>query len=255
MKTRWTTQQIIRMLRERYARGKDISYNSLARSQQSLLSAAAYHFGSYRKAVARSGINYEDVRRRPRWTKPAIIRLIKGARRRGEDLHWSAVTTRRDELRKAAFAALQPRLFGSWDRALQAAGLDADEISRYRRWTRNTIAAELRDRSRDGELLNSGALQQDDPGMHAAAVRHFGSYDQALREAGLDPVSIRQRRRWTPADVRRELRVFRRKHGRLTDAALRREAPALYGAVLRLFGTLAAARRASARSGKRPAKQ
>ena len=35
---------------------------------------------------------------------------------------------------RAAFASLQPRLFGSWDRALHGAGLDADEVNRYRKW-------------------------------------------------------------------------------------------------------------------------
>src|SRR3712207_8249638 len=35
----------------------------------------------------------------------------------------------------------------------------------------------------DQEPLNSGAIQRDDSGLHAAAVRHFGSYDKALRAA------------------------------------------------------------------------
>ena len=40
---------------------------------------------------------------------------------------------------KAAFASLQPRLFGSWDRALHGAGLDAEEVSRYRKWDADTV--------------------------------------------------------------------------------------------------------------------
>src|SRR5436305_1303089 len=183
----WDKDQIVRELRKLHRAGADLSYNALAKQKQSLVSAAAYHFGSYRKAVERAGVDYADVIRRPRWDKPSIIRLIKEGKRRGEDLHWSAVTKRRDELAKAAFASLQPRLFGSWDRALHAAGLDADEVNRYRKWDRDSVVYELRSRVSDGEALNSGAIQRDDSGLHAAAVRHFGSYDTALRAAKVDP--------------------------------------------------------------------
>ena len=114
MKRVWDRQGIIDTLRSLHRQGKDLSYNKLAGKLQSLVSAAAYHFGSYRKAVEKAGIDYADVVRRPRWTKVAIIQLIKSARRANKDLHWSAVTRRRDELGRAAFASLQPRLFGSW---------------------------------------------------------------------------------------------------------------------------------------------
>src|SRR5215207_3686564 len=187
----WSKAEIIKAIKKLHKAGKDVSYNALARRQQSIVSAAAYHFGSYRVAVEAAGIDYAEVVRRPRWTKPLIIRLIKAAKRRGEDLHWSAVTKRRDELGKAAFASLQPRLFGSWDRALHGAGLDAEEVSRYRKWNKDTIIWELRSRWRDHEPLNSGAIQQDDPGLHAAAVRHFSGYDEALRAARLDPERVR----------------------------------------------------------------
>jgi hypothetical protein len=197
----WTKPLILQELRKLRSRGADLSYNALARKRQALLSAAAYHFGSYRAAVARAGIDYSTVTRRPRWTKQAIIALIKQARRAGRDLSWSAVTRGTGELTRAAFASLQPRLFGRWDRALHAAGLDADEISRYRTWDRNTIAFELRSRRREDEPLNSGAVQRDDPALHAAAVRQFGAYDPALRAAGIPPATVRQRRRWEKSYV------------------------------------------------------
>src|SRR4051794_12740553 len=94
----WDKPEIIRALKKLHKDGRDLSYNALARQQQALVSAAAYHFGSYRKAVERAGVDYASVVRRPRWTKNAIITLIKTAKRKEEDLHWSAVTDRRDEL-------------------------------------------------------------------------------------------------------------------------------------------------------------
>jgi hypothetical protein len=239
----WDKNQILQTLKKLHKEGKDLSYTQLARRMQPLVSAAAYHFGSYRAAVEKAGIDYAEVVRRPRWTKQQIIKLIKQARRAGEDLHWSAVTKRGDELGRAAFASLQKRLFGSWDRALHGAGLDAQEISQYRKWDRDSIVFELKSRHREHEALNSGSVQKEDPGLHAAAVRHFGSYDAALRAAKVDPAKIRRRQRWSREEVARQLKAFSRKHD-VTDAALRQHAPALYGAVLRFYKSVAGARNA-----------
>jgi hypothetical protein len=241
----WDKIRIKTELKRLHRGGANLSYNALAKKKQALVSAAAYHFGSFRRAVEAAGIDYADVIRRPRWTKQRIIQLIKAARRKGDDLHWSAVTRRRDELGRAAFASLQPRLFGRWDRALHAAGLDAGEVSRYRRWDRNSVAFELRSRQQAHEPLNSGAIQRDDSGLHAAAVRHFGSYDKALRAARVDPSAVRRRRTWTKSDVLKSLKSAHQRGAGLADSAVRRDDPALYGAAVRLFGTFTAARDAT----------
>ena len=238
----WQKGAILEKLRELHKAEKDISYNALCRKMQPLLSAAAYHFGSYRKAVQQAGIDYGQVSRRPRWTKKQIIQLIKQARRRSEDLSWSAVTRRGDELARAAFAAIQPRLFGKWERALSAAGLDSDMVSRYRKWDRQEIVFEIRQYFQAGESLNSGAMQQEDPGLHAAAVRHFGTYDAAILAAKIDPAKVRQRRSWDKQQVITMLKAAERRGEHLSDSAIRQNNPPLYGAAVRLFGSFTKAR-------------
>ena len=249
----WDKPTILASLKKLHKQGADLSYNALARQQQSLVSAAAYHFGSYRSAVEKAGVDYAGIVRRPRWTKAGIVKLIKEAAKASQPLHWSAITKRRDELGKAAFASLQPRLFGSWDRALHAAGLDAEDVNRYRKWTRESVASRLRARNRDAGAMNSGAVQRDDPGLHAAAVRHFAGYDQALRAAKLDPDKVRQRKVWDRADVVAGLKASKKASRHLSDSALRREQPALYGAAVRLFGSFTAAREAAGIKAKRDA--
>ncbi len=238
----WDKSHILKELRKRHATGQPLSYNDLARSRQALVSAAAYHFGSYRKAIEKAGIDYATILRRPRWTRQRIIALIKKGKRDGEDLNWSAVVKRRDELGKSAFASLQPRLFGKWDRALHAAGLDADDVSRYRHWDKNAVLSELKSRARESEPMNSGAIQRDDPGLLAAAVRHFKNFDAALRLAKIDPQTVRRRRRWTTAMVLKAIKQRKREGGLLSDSAVRREYPALYGAATRLFKSFSLAR-------------
>lgn len=233
----WTKASIVQKLRQLDKAGQKLSYSQLAKRNQKLLSAAVYHFGSYRSAVEKAGIDYANHLRRPHWTKQNIIALIKKAKRKGTDLHWSAVSKRRDELGRAAFASLQPRLFKTWARALHAAGLDADEVQRYRHWNPQSIAFELRSRAAARDAVNSGAVQAEDPSLHAAALRHFKSFDKALAAARIDPDAHRRRQAWTEDRIRSEIKRMSRREP-LTSARLRRENMPLYGAMLRRFGSL-----------------
>jgi hypothetical protein len=76
-------------------------------------------------------------------------------------------------------------------------------------------------------------------------VRHFGSYDRALRAAKVDPDKVRRRRRWTKPQVLAALRSAARGGAHLSDSTVRRENPALYGAAVRLFGAFTTARKSA----------
>ncbi len=240
----WDKARIKRRLRELDRLNQPLSYNLMCQQCQALVSAAAYHYGSYRTAIEQAGLTYTQIRLRPRWNKARIIQVLQAAARRGENLNWSAVTRRGDELSRAAFAALQPRLFKTWDKALLAAGLDRKQVSLYRRWTPKRVVRQLKDLHRTGRPVNSGALQRTHPGLHAAAVRHFDKFDMALQAAKLSPEMIRRRRVWSTCGVQAALR--RRSSGDqpLGTADLRKADPSLYKAAMRLFGSLAAARKA-----------
>ncbi len=182
---RWTPQAILDDLIRLHASGHQVSYRSLARTNRALVSAAAYHFGSFKKAVATAGIDYSAVSRRPRWSKAAVITAIKSARRSGLDLSWTSVVSAKSPLRQAAFVAVGKRMFGNWPRALQAAGVDDEEARRYAAWDKTVVVVDLKQRHADGRAMNSAAVQKGDPPLHAAAVRYFGSYNNALRAARL----------------------------------------------------------------------
>ena len=125
----------------------------------------------------------------------------------------------------------------------RAAGQKAHVGSRSRQ--NATVIPSQRSRAQDDEPLNSGAIQKDDSGLHAAAVRHFGSWDKALRAAKVDPASVRQRRSWDRPAVVAALKAARKSGMHLADSSVRKEDPALYGAAVRLFGTFTAARAAA----------
>lgn len=189
---RWTPQTILNELRTRQQRGDPTDSHTLQRTRRSLVSAAKKHFGSFKKAVKAAELQQNSRGHRPKWTKQAVIRVIKEARRRGTDLCWSAVITRDSLLRKAAFAAVQKRLFGGWPRALEAAGVDADSSRRHQSWDKTVVVAELKQLHADREATNSFAVRMSNPALHAAAVRHLGSFAAALRAAG---IKVQRRRR------------------------------------------------------------
>jgi hypothetical protein len=61
----------------------------------------------------------------------------------------------------------------------------------------------------------------------------------------LNPEEVRARRSWTEADVMRGLKSARRSGQHLSDSAVRKESPSLYGAAVRLYGSFTAAREAA----------
>ena len=244
-KSPWTKDRIAEQLRRLHSAGEDLSYNQLAKKNQALLSAAVYHFQTYRQAVIHAGLAYDNLSRRPQWTKLAIIRKIKEARRKGEDLHWAAVIQRRDALGKAAFASIQKRLFGNWNRALRAAGLDSNDIAIHRKWDDAAILYELRDLSRNGEPINPGALQKSDPGLYAAAIRRFGSYHAAVVAAKLQPAKHRVRTNWTKKKVVLDFCDIARHHRGKLPIGIRKTHPKLVSAAVRLFGSMLAAKKSA----------
>lgn len=235
---KWDTSKIIEYIRKRHRAGKDISYCATARDNQALVSAANYYLGSYRQAVKRAGIDYSALMHKPRWNHLRVVNAIKQAKKQGIDLSWRAVSLRQDEISRAAIAAVRPRLFGSWNEALVAAGLEPEKVSRYQHWSRQDILQCLAKRKRDGKAINSGTVQREVPGLYGAAVRMFKTWDEALRAAKIDPEIVRQRRDWTRQRVVEELGAFYQKHGEIKHTLLRKHDAGLGRAARLLIGSI-----------------
>jgi hypothetical protein len=88
-------------------------------------------------------------------------------------------------------------------------------------------------------------MQHAIPGLYGAAVRIFGTYDNALRAAGIDPSTVRQRRAWSKDEVIRQMRLFLQRHGKLTSTLMRKHDSGLERVMLVHFGNLESARRAA----------
>lgn len=243
--SRWTTNRIIARIHALKQKGEDLSYNRMAHAAGGLISAASYHFGSWKKAVEAAGFDYDhEVRRIPRWSKEKIIEAIQSAGARGVDLSWTNVT-KKPEYSAIAYAAIRNPRFGSWDKTLRAAGIDPAQVRRYETWNKDRVIRGIKDRAKAGEGLNSKTMQEQACKLFNAALKRFGNWGSALKAAGINPARVYKRRRWDQAIVKKEIKALLRSKTDLAASFVRQHHQALYSASCKYFGSWTAARRAS----------
>ncbi|MCS7264958.1 MAG: hypothetical protein NZ805_09020 [Armatimonadetes bacterium] len=204
---RWSEERVLEEIRKIQNSTGDLRPSSVARFCQTLLMAAKKFFGSWRGAVIAAGIDYDlHVRQRKQsrvdQDKDEIIKEIRRLYREG----------RIDELSGAwryhlsLFRKARHR-FGSWKKAMEAAGLNYSEIVQRQKWTKERIIAEIRRLYAEGKDLSITAMQRTYPNLVAIAQspRYFGSWRAAVESAGLDYELIKRqrgRRRREPIQVR-----------------------------------------------------
>lgn len=112
----------------------------------------------------------------------------------GEDLNYASIAQNQVALLRAA-----TRYFGSWRAAVEYAGLNYEDIRKYRMWTRERILDRIRQlHSQGADLSWRHVSTQIDPQLAAAATKrkHFGSWRNAIEAAGLKYSDIRRYREW-----------------------------------------------------------
>jgi hypothetical protein len=99
--------------------------------------------------------------------------------------------------RNLYLAACAHRYFGSWRRAIQAAGLDHETMRETRVWTKERIRRTIEEMAMAGEPLGWAYVEEHCPGIYRAARRkeNFGSWHNALIQSGVRPPVIQRGRR------------------------------------------------------------
>ena len=197
---KWNKATIAEEILRRHEADDDLSYSGMARENLPLLRAATRYFGTWQDAVEFAGLNYDDIRKYKVWTDKRITERIRELHAKGEDLSWRHVSLSLDP--SLAAAATKKSHFGSWRAALEAAGLNYDDIRRYRDWNDDEVLRRVRDLYAQGKRLNAKTMEQENITLITAARRRFPSRDRALAAAGLDYRGIVMRspfrRRRTP---------------------------------------------------------
>lgn len=196
----WTREKLIETIRTLNEQGVDLSPTAIQKTHGALFSSARSrsHFGSWRAAIAQSGLDYETIKRvEKRWCHASIIEQIRLYNSLDEDLLHPDFKTHRRDLYLAACAH---RYFGSWRRALLAAGLDHEKMRETRIWTKARIRRTIRELAARGETLGWSSVELNCPGIYRAARRpeNYGSWKNALAAAGVTAGASRRGRKSLP---------------------------------------------------------
>ncbi len=216
---RWTRKTILEEIRLLHARGEELNYDSIGQNYANLMRAASWHFGTWQRAVEMAGIDYGEVSKYIRWTREMVILGIREINARGGDLSWSKISSNDGDPALAAAAVRSNLGFGTWHDAVTEAGLDYDQVARYRHWTPDRVVSEIQELARKKAPLSSKLVQLNHPPLYNAAKRRFKQWDKALEAAGLDPDKVRVRRQ-APDLLKRRRR--RNEEGEMTFAHLER---------------------------------
>jgi len=139
-----------------------------------------------------------------KWSKDTIAYEIQRLFQSGENLNYASIAAEEVALLRAA-----TRYFGSWRNAIEYAGLNYDDIRRYKTWTQERILERIQELHAAGEDLSWRHVSTSvDPQLAAAATKrkHFGSWRGAVTAAGLDYGQIRRYREWDSKMIEQTLR-------------------------------------------------
>jgi len=185
------------------------------------------HFGTWDAALRAAGLDPRKVRKRGElmsWTPALIIQAIQLLKKKGVLLNSGAIQKDdseetkeilRDRFGKEITGIAVSRAaighFGSWPAGLKAAGFNPNEIRAAMAWSKEHIVTAIKLLHEASVAVNAGAIQDDrtrrtrmllkehfgieitGKALHSSARNYFGSWDNALIAAGLNPYEIRQK--------------------------------------------------------------
>ena len=161
-----------------------------------------------------------------------IVRRILQRAASGASIRANTVEREDHELFAAAV-----RHFRIWGNALRTAGLDPEIVSGRWTWTADLIVQQIQNMAREGIALNYASVKRKlGQRVGAAARKLLGSWDDALRLAGYDPLVIRRLRRpWTKSAIIHAIRARAEIRSSVTHSSMR--PTSAVPAALRIFGS------------------
>lgn len=148
----WDEQSVREEIVRLYESGVPLNTGSLQKSPYAyILAAGCKYFGTWARAIRAAGLNYSRIRkgRKPGWwTKPRILMCIKSLERRG-------IRLSHDDIRKSHGALLGAALtyFGSWSKAVEAAGIPYRQHCRI--WSTTAWLRRMSEEEYDAALVRA----------------------------------------------------------------------------------------------------
>ncbi len=179
MRNQWSRERIIRYLLEREAKGLPMTIGGQG-VDKLVYEASRRIFGSWRNAIQAAGIAPKRVLTRERWSPARILLMVRHLARRDRPL-----TTDQLERRYGNLVSTARRLFGSWTKAVLAAGVEPTKLQRVVPWNQERIIEAILTRALRNEPVVARLVEPRS--LVEASHRFFGSWKAAVAAAGLDP--------------------------------------------------------------------
>jgi hypothetical protein len=178
MRNKWTRERIIHDILACEAEGRPLTVGEPGVSQ-ALYQAGSRIFGSWRNAIQAAGISPERANCGEKWPPAKILMIIRNLSRRRRPLNGTQLERRYGSMLTAA-----RRLFGSWSKAVVAAGVDPTRLQRVVPWTRERVIEAILTRALRNESLTARSTQPRS--LVEAGQKFFGGWAGAVQAAGLD---------------------------------------------------------------------
>jgi hypothetical protein len=194
----WSAEYVLDRMAELHRRNFPMNFDWAHDHEPPLANQAIRYFGPWDEALRQIGLDPERIRLAPpTWRgrspwrhadKAAIIAQLRRRESAGEPLSWKKIVHTKSG---PAFLNRAKRLFGSWSRALAAAGIDpfAGAKAPWPTADKAAILAEIRRRKRARESLRYSKIAAGKWGQPLLKRSEFlfGSWNAALRAAGIEP--------------------------------------------------------------------
>ena len=249
----WTRERIIRELLICESTGQKLTSSRQHGVDSRLYQAGIRLFGSWRHALLAAGISPARAKLRARWPPEKILERIVALSQRGRPLGPAELRRRHGGMVQAA-----QRQYGTWAKAVAAAGVELVLLRRVSLWTRDGVIQAILARALQSAPLGSRSVRPRS--LAQAGTRLFGSWRAALAAAGVRPSSQaaragaagpgasgststafmspteRQVRGWTPQSVVDAILARLREHKPLNAKAVYTDERSLHRAATKRFG-------------------
>jgi hypothetical protein len=249
----WDRERVVAEIRDLVRRKARLTGTDVERHHPELHGAAFRTYGNWSAALRAAGLDPSRHRKGKKWTVETVAAWVRRTHARSGDIRQVGVPT-------AAVACVARELGLRWSAFVESLGIPYPGQKKRLDWTKRSVLTEIRRLREQGLPLNDRAVRAQSPGLVRQARQRFGSWDAALRAAGLDPSRIRLTRVWIKHEVIAAIRKRKRAGKSLRRKDVFADDPRLVKAAVRLFPTswnraLAAAGLGDHRFGRGPARR
>jgi len=238
----WNKQKILKQAKSWHDNNQKLNYYTIKKIDANFTSTVYRYFSSWDDMLAEAGI--PSQRCYLEWNKDKIIRIMRRQNIMGYPMYLGSVRKRDPKLYAAAVGQ-----FGSWKNAIKIANIDFD--CWQPKWNKKIVSRWLLKMNRKGVALNSDYVQKHYGRFYQTAVRYFGSWDNALISANIDPLEVKQSSFWRPELVIRKIQERHQQKESLYSQDVAKQYPSLREMAKQFFGSWRKAIEAAGLSYKR----